>query len=605
MLEQMARDVTGWPARVVEYFQVLATTQHMNHIRLQNRVTPNLRKWELLEYANTPFNEIPHAADVRCIAKQAGKYNIPNIGVHLWRLTSYALTESPARKLNNTDSDGRYLFSPLGLDTQLFTKPETEQGISHLAEPINVPMPISRRVLHEYKDRYYGVEKSFLIRENGSAIDGSLVVVWDLSDVEGGTSWANRPLKEDPNPDPAPRVAVDPELGRMVFLDGEPTDVTVTYHYGFSADMGGGEYDRAGSFDATLRQTNAPVKRVPGDSPAIAGAVAALGGVDGIVEIASNGVFNESLSITASAGQRIEVRAADGCRPVLELQAQITGGERAQVVINGLVIGGGGLRFDGAFGRLRLLHCTLVPSAEVAQGHLVSVEGPGLEVNAPGSGVEVDRCIILGGVQAVAGSRVQVNNSIVDAMDETWSAFGSPDGGDGFGGRLHITNSTVVGQVHTELMELASNTVFIARLKNPAGPSEALVRAERRQEGCVRFCYLPDGSIVPRRFRCQPDLALEKRALELNVPSASELPSDEKAGVLAMVQPTFTSDYYGDPGYCQLSRLCPDEIREGADDGAEMGAFHDLYQPQRETNLRIRLQEYLRFGLVAGIFYET
>jgi hypothetical protein len=36
-----------------------------------------------------------------------------------------------------------------------------------------------------------------------------------------------------------------------------------------------------------------------------------------------------------------------------------------------------------------------------------------------------------------------------------------------------------------------------------------------------------------------------------------------------------------------------------------MGAFHDLYQPQRERNLRVRLDEYLRFGLEAGVFYET
>ena len=36
-----------------------------------------------------------------------------------------------------------------------------------------------------------------------------------------------------------------------------------------------------------------------------------------------------------------------------------------------------------------------------------------------------------------------------------------------------------------------------------------------------------------------------------------------------------------------------------------MGAFHDLYQPQRETNLRVALDEYLRFGLEAGIFYVT
>jgi hypothetical protein len=36
-----------------------------------------------------------------------------------------------------------------------------------------------------------------------------------------------------------------------------------------------------------------------------------------------------------------------------------------------------------------------------------------------------------------------------------------------------------------------------------------------------------------------------------------------------------------------------------------MGAFNELMQPQRETDLRVRLDEYLRFGLEAGIFYAT
>jgi hypothetical protein len=46
-------------------------------------------------------------------------------------------------------------------------------------------------------------------------------------------------------------------------------------------------------------------------------------------------------------------------------------------------------------------------------------------------------------------------------------------------------------------------------------------------------------------------------------------------------------------------------VRRGADDESEMGAFHHLFQPQRETNVRIRLDEYLRFGLEAGVFFET
>jgi hypothetical protein len=36
-----------------------------------------------------------------------------------------------------------------------------------------------------------------------------------------------------------------------------------------------------------------------------------------------------------------------------------------------------------------------------------------------------------------------------------------------------------------------------------------------------------------------------------------------------------------------------------------MGAFHHLYQPQRETNVRVRLDEYVRVGLEAGVFHES
>ena len=36
-----------------------------------------------------------------------------------------------------------------------------------------------------------------------------------------------------------------------------------------------------------------------------------------------------------------------------------------------------------------------------------------------------------------------------------------------------------------------------------------------------------------------------------------------------------------------------------------MGAFHALYPAQREANLRVRLQEFLRAGLAAGIYYAT
>jgi hypothetical protein len=36
-----------------------------------------------------------------------------------------------------------------------------------------------------------------------------------------------------------------------------------------------------------------------------------------------------------------------------------------------------------------------------------------------------------------------------------------------------------------------------------------------------------------------------------------------------------------------------------------MGAFHDLFGPQRAANLRARLAEYTPAGMEAGIFYAT
>ncbi len=46
VLEQLARDVTGWGAHAVEMFKVLADTQYMNHIRPYNHYAPDLRRWQ-------------------------------------------------------------------------------------------------------------------------------------------------------------------------------------------------------------------------------------------------------------------------------------------------------------------------------------------------------------------------------------------------------------------------------------------------------------------------------------------------------------------------------------------------------------------------------
>ena len=83
------------------------------------------------------------------------------------------------------------------------------------------------------------------------------------------------------------------------------------------------------------------------------------------------------------------------------------------------------------------------------------------------------------------------------------------------------------------------------------------------------------------------------------------LTATESERIRARLTPAFTSIHYGDPGYVQLSPACPVEIRTGAENESEMGAFSFLRQPQRETNLDIRLDEYLPFGLEPATIFVT
>ncbi len=80
---------------------------------------------------------------------------------------------------------------------------------------------------------------------------------------------------------------------------------------------------------------------------------------------------------------------------------------------------------------------------------------------------------------------------------------------------------------------------------------------------------------------------------------------DEQSIILMNYKPSFTSEEYGQPNYAQLQEVSIPEISTGAEDNSEMGVFNYLQQPQRETNLRASLNEYLRFGLEAGIFYQS
>lgn len=587
VLEQLARDVTGWNASVVEYFQLLATTQYLNHLRPENESVLSIRTWDTNEKINKPFDKSAHNLDVRNIASKLGKYNIQNIGIWLWRVNSYAHTRSPAYKIDAT----RYKFNRLGFDTPLYNNPQTDDIITQLANEGNVAMPISRSMLTDLEFFYGNGNKSMLIFKNEHPVlpgDGvppalkDIVKVCNLSDLldPGGNviGWANTPVD---------KISIDPLLGRIAFpVAAAPLTVETNYFSGMSTAMGGGEYSRGKTFDATL--TN--IIKVPLEQPTIQVALNELVLTGGVVEIHSNAYFYETIKVQIAAGKKIEVRAADGFNPLLVLgdDVLIEGGEGAILSVNGIAFSGGALKVPlkkadtqtNQFYSLQIDHCTIIPGPVPQIGVRASKAViPALIVELPDTVINI-RSSVTGSIRSVDGAEITMENSVTDAANNTSIAYCGLLGNDP-GASLNLVNTTVTGKVYAMVIN-ASNAIFNAELL-PADAWTTPVIAERLQQGCIRFSYVPPGSKLPRLYHCQP----------------------ENFELAATVKPVFTSEKYGDPGYCQLSQYCALKIRQGADDGAEMGVFHNLYQPQREQNLRARLDEYLRFGLEAGILYAS
>ncbi len=142
-----------------------------------------------------------------------GRYNIPNIGLFLWRIQAQPLTTSPARQVDAR----RYMFSPLGNVAPLYTAPANEDDITSISQPIHVPLPISRRAFDDSlrrapvaPNRYYGAKKSVLVVADGVPVPVERIDICNLADIGGG-AWAHLP--DD-------RVVIDPELGRLAFPSG-------------------------------------------------------------------------------------------------------------------------------------------------------------------------------------------------------------------------------------------------------------------------------------------------------------------------------------------------------------------------------------------------
>jgi len=603
LLEQLAGEVAGWPARAVEFYRLVAFTQSLNHLRLHRGRTVDVRRGEDLIRLGGPFDRLAHTADVRRVASRhaAGRPNLPGLGLFLWRLRSYSVSGTAG--YCKEKGDHHFTFSVLGNDAPLYARPEPETEPTHIAEELNLPVAIGRRAFGAHKESYYGAGKSlqiFRVVKGKKAAEITLAPVPAEEIVAADLSgWHYQARKG--------QVAVDPELGRIAFPPRHvpKNGIRVFYHYGFSADIGGGEYDRPLSQPADavvyrvgeredLKHINDALDAWRKEEPQPRHAV---------IEITDSGDYVEQINVVLEEGQTLQLRAARRRRPVIRLLDRQTSARDSLTVegkagsaftLDGLLITGRGVHVEGDLASVTVRHSTLVPGwglhgdcssrePEEASLELLNVRAEvAVEHSIVGS-IEVNQDEV-----ATDPFLLRISDSIVDSTGLEREAVSAPDGLIAHA-RLTVQRSTVFGEVLVHALELGENSIF-------AG----LLRVARRQLGCLRFSSYVPGSRTPRRFECQPDLAEAAAAEGLTVPAEREA---AKALARERVRPSFRSMRYGSPVYARLADGCAEEIRRGADDESEMGVFHDLFEPQRAANLRARLDEYTPAGVDAGLLF--
>jgi hypothetical protein len=593
-LEQAAMDVSGRPAVAVEFFKRLITTESMRHVRPAHAASVSLRHGSRLD-RHGAFDTLNRTIDVRRIAPRVrtaaspdtapldialhgpGKYNIPDVGVYVWRWKNNSVAGAPAFMFDQR----RYLFSPLGQNMPLFNGPPPRASFSGVMTRLDVPQPIRRREFFDQPADFYG--SSMQLIADGAVIDVSQICSCDLSDRSGGR-WGCVPKD---------KVAIDPELGRIQFGSSlpAPREFQVNYNYGFPADLGGGPYDRTTSLPAYTPEVF-PFFAVAGSdaTPTLEAAVQAWNaqppGSNGMIVAPDFETLVINLTgnaaITVAEGSALWIVAArpssppifSGSRAVLRGNVEVAG--TGQLVVNGVWISGVVQVHDAA--NVQFSDCTLVPGISLDRGGRAIDPGePSILASAPGAAITLLRTIS-GPIAAAEGSVTRICSSIVDAGSPCGIAYAAADMA-GEGADLHIEDSTVIGKVHTRTMEIASNTIFLAR--RPRHDSwKAAIWCGRKQAGCMRFCFVPADAITPRRYRCLPGDDAQESAL----------------------RPQFITLQYGHPSYGLLSGNVPMAVWSGADNGSQMGVYKFLEETEAARNVQLRTPEFLPFNLEAGVF---
>ena len=173
--------------------------------------------------------------------------------------------------------------------------------------------------------------------------------------------------------------------------------VEVSYHYGFSAGLGGGARSawRVSPDLAALKLTVEVAGAIPGSFTTLGAALTAwslAGKPNTIITFADDQTYAEPISIELADDCWLAIEAAERRRPHLMLDGplSVTGDHATSTLtLSGLLIEGA-VHVEGQLGRLRLLHTTLVPGLSLTGSGLPATTEPSVIASSPNPSFELE-----------------------------------------------------------------------------------------------------------------------------------------------------------------------------------------------------------------------
>jgi hypothetical protein len=632
LVAELARAASGWPAVALELSKVALVTASARFPGLGAARAPHAQADCGSQALEPPFSTLARLACVGAPSRARQSASRPSsTALWLWRQVPLERKRQRARPLPDRRHEqpgrpARYRIDALGRDVQLCTVPVEGFPVSVPPVASALAVPITRDMLAAQIEELYGEDKSLrvyrIVRER---VPGSTVPQLEERLVPPGQILV-RDLSAGHVAVPSGHVAIDPELGRVALAhDLDAEHVTTSHARLTMGDIGAGAADRdapcASSSDeiALPEAITYPVGRRDGEFRDIHHAIAAwarerVEHPSAVIEIADDRLYCEQLRVELSRGERLVIRAACGCSPVIDAgegklhssvdlrhpratieiarerhphqqsrrhqpaRAKHDDGPDPQFVLEGVSVLGAAVELRGSFSAVILRYCTL---AGASSGDVA----PALELLADTQAVRIELSV-LGAVQGGGPGQGENDPTSLLVRDSILGEIRCRERGQAAWISLTCERATVFGPLDVHEIVLIEDAILTAH-----------VCCERRQVGEVRNSYLPPQSHTPRRFDCLPDLALARLDGQLargerDPAEAKRLRQNEQARLV----PRFDSIRLGEATYGRLAQTSALELRNGASDGGELGAHHRLWEPHRIESVRRALGELAPVG---------